>query len=151
MDFLNFSSYDWNTWSTFLKEHWLLLAVALVVLLLIVRIVKTVVKWALVAVIVVGIVIYSGYSMDDLKAIGTKVADSVKQEAVTAMVGEVEKATFTTNSDGSFTVKTDNLVLTGEPGSGEVTVSFRNTPLGTWKIDNTVQTLIDQAKQNSKA
>ncbi|GGG63936.1 hypothetical protein [Paenibacillus radicis (ex Gao et al. 2016)] len=151
MDFLNFSSYDWHTWSTFLKEHWLLLAVALVVLLLIVRIVKTVVKWALVAVIVVGIVIYSGYSMDDLKAIGTKVADSVKQEAVTAMVGEVEKATFTTNSDGSFTVKTDNLILTGEPGSGEVTVSFRNTPLGTWKIDNTVQTLIDQAKQNSKA
>ncbi|MFF2480790.1 hypothetical protein [Paenibacillus sp. NPDC058071] len=151
MDFLNFSNYDWNTWTTFLKEHWIVLAVALVVLLLVIGIVKTVLRWALVAVIVVGIVVYSGYSMDDLKAIGTKVADSVKQEAVTAMVGEVEKATFATNSDGSFTVKTDNLELKGKPGSGEVSVSFRNAPLGTWKIDDTIQRLIDEAKQNSKA
>ncbi|MUT68514.1 hypothetical protein [Paenibacillus sp. NEAU-GSW1] len=151
MDFLDFSSYDWNTWSTFLKEHWIVLAIALAVLLLIMRIVKTVLRWAFAAVIVVGIVLYSGYSMDDLKAIGAKVADNVKEEAVDAMVGEISNATFTTNSDGSFTVKTDNLTLTGKPGEREVSVSFRNTPLGTWKIDDTIQALIDQAKQNSKA
>lgn len=159
MDFLDFSSYDWNTWSTFLQEHWLVLVIALVVLLLIIRVVKTVVKWALVAVIVLGVVLYSGYSLDDLKSIdlgsiGSKVADgldSLKKEAVTAMAGEVDKATFATNADGTYTVKTDNLELTGVPDSGEVSVSYRGTKLGTMKIDSTIQTLIDQAKNNGKA
>ncbi|CAM4317506.1 hypothetical protein FHS16_000779 [Paenibacillus endophyticus] len=148
MDFLNFSTYDWDTWTAFFKEHWLVLVIALIVLLLIVRVVKTVIKWAIAAVIIIGIIVYSGYSMDDLKEIGTKVADTVKQEAVNAMVGEAKDATFVTNADGTFTVKTKNLELTGVPGDKEVAVSFRGTELGKWKLDSTIQALIDQAKQN---
>ncbi|QAY68203.1 hypothetical protein [Paenibacillus protaetiae] len=149
MDFLNFANYDWDTWTQFFKEHWLVLVIALVVLLLIIRIVKTFVKWAIVAVIVIGVVVYSGYSMDDLKALGSKVADNVKQEAVNAMVGELNDAAYTVNDDGTFTVKTDHLQLTGTPGNNEVSVSYRGTPLGKWQIDNTIQTLIDHAKQNA--
>lgn len=148
MDFLNFSAYDLDTWTAFFKEHWLVIVIALIVLLLIVRIVKTVVKWAIVAVIVIGLVVYSGYSMDDLKQIGTKVADTVKQEALNAMVGEAKDATFVTNKDGTFTVKTKNVELTGKPGENEVAVSFRGTQLGKWELDSTIQTLIDQAKKN---
>lgn len=148
MDFLNFSTYDLDTWTAFFKEHWLVLVIALIVLLLIVRIVKTFLKWAIVAAIVLGIVLYSGYSMDDLKEIGSKVADTVKQEAVNAMVGEAKDATFATNADGTFTVKTKNVELTGEPGANEVAISFRGTELGKWELDSTIQAFIDQAKQN---
>lgn len=148
MDFLNFSTYDWDTWTAFFKEHWLVLVIALILLLIIIRIVKTVVKWALVVAIVLGIVVYSGYTMDDLKEIGTKVADTVKQEAVNAMVGEAKDATFVNNGDGTFTVKTKNVELTGEPGANEVAISFRGTALGKWELDSTIQTFIDQAKQN---
>ena len=148
MDFLDFSTYDLDTWTTFFKEHWLVLVIALIVLFIIVRIVKTVLKWAIVAAIVLGIVVYSGYSMDDLKEIGSKVADTMKQEVVNAMVGEAKDASFMTNSDGTFTVKTKNVELTGEPGANEVSVSFRGTELGKWELDNTIQTFIDQAKLN---
>jgi hypothetical protein len=148
LDFLDFSAYDLDTWTAFFKEHWLVIVVALLVLLLIVRIVKTVIKWALVAAIVLGLVIYSGYSMDDLKDIGSKVADTVKQEAVNAMTGEAKDATFVNNADGTYTVKTKNVELTGKPGENEVSVSFRGAPLGTWELDSTIQALIDQAKQN---
>ena len=148
MDFLNFSTYDLDTWTAFFKEHWLVLVIALIVLFIIVRIVKTVLKWAIVAAIVLGIVVYSGYSMDDLKEIGSKVADTVKQEAVNAMVGEAKDATFVTNADGTFTVKTKNVELTGEPGANEVVISFRGTELGKWELDSTIQAFIDQAKQN---
>lgn len=148
MDFLNFSTYDLDTWTAFFKEHWLVLVIALIVLFIIVRIVKTVLKWAIVAAIVLGIVVYSGYSMDDLKEIGSKVADTVKQEAVNAMVGEAKDATFVTNADGTFTVKTKNVELTGEPGANEVAISFRGTELGKWELDSTIQAFIDQAKQN---
>lgn len=148
LDFLDFSTYDTDTWMTFFKDHWLVLVIALVVLFMIVRIVKTVLKWAIVAAIVLGIVVYSGYSMDDLKEIGTKVADTVKQEAVNAMVGEAKNASFVNNPDGTFTVKTKNVELTGVPGENEVAVSFRGTELGKWELDSTIQTFIDQAKQN---
>lgn len=148
MDFLNFSSYDLDTWTAFFKEHWLVLVIALIVLFIIVRIVKTFLKWAIVAAIVLGIVVYSGYSMDDLKEIGSKVADTVKQEAVNAMVGEAKDAAFVTNADGTFTVKTKNVELTGEPGANEVAISFRGTELGKWELDSTIQAFIDQAKQN---
>ncbi|ACT03483.1 hypothetical protein [Paenibacillus sp. JDR-2] len=149
-NYFDFSGYDWNAWSTFLQDHWLVLVVALVVLLFIIRVVKTFVKWALVLVIVVGIVAYSGYTLDDVKSIGTQAIDSLKQEAVSAMAGEVDKATFTSNSDGTFTVKTENLEMTGVPGSGEVNVKFRGKSVGTMKIDSTIQALIDQAKANGK-
>src|SRR5690606_18184333 len=112
------------------------------------RIVKTVVKWAIVIAIVLGLVVYSGYTMDDLKEIGTKVTDTVKQEAITAMVGEAKDATFTMNDDGTFTVKTNNVELTGEPGKNEVSIKFRGAPIGKWELDSTIQAFIDQAKQN---
>lgn len=148
MDFLNFSTYDMDTWTAFFKEHWLVLVIALVVLLIIVRIVKTVLKWAIVAAIVLGIVVYSGYSMDDLTEMGSKFADTMKQEVINAMVGEAKDAAFMTNADGTFTVKTKNVELTGMPGANEVAVSFRGTELGKWELDSTIQTFIDQAKQN---
>lgn len=163
LDFLNFSSYDTETWTTFLKDNWLVLAIALLVLIVVIRIVKTVVKWAFVAVIVIGLVLYSGYTLDDvkevgskvmdtgldgLKELGTKVADSVKQEAVNAMIGEASEAKFESSGDGKFTIKTDNIEMKGEAGSGEVLVSLRGTPFFKLEVDGAVQSFIDQAKQN---
>ncbi|PWW07493.1 hypothetical protein DFQ01_102390 [Paenibacillus cellulosilyticus] len=145
MDFV----YDTETWKTFFEDNWLILALALVALLVIIGIVRTVVKWALVAIIVIGVIAYSGYSLEDVKSLGGKVADSVKQEAITAMAGEASEATYTKNNDGSFTVKTDNLELTGKANADEVEVKFRGTKIGSWKIDDTIRTLIDTAKSNS--
>jgi len=147
--------YDIETWKRFLEEHWMMLAIAIVVLFIVIRLVKTVLKWLLVAVIVVGVVVYSGYTLDDLNVdnlkeigsqIGAQVAESVKKEAVDAMIGEAANATYTANADGTFTVKTANLELTGTPGAAEVAVSFRGAPLGNWKVDDTIAALIDQAK-----
>ncbi|GFN31219.1 hypothetical protein [Paenibacillus xylaniclasticus] len=145
---MNFN-YDSETWQTFLQDNWLVLALALVALFIVIRIVKTFVKWALVAVIVIGVVTYSGYTLDDVKSLGTKVTESVKQEAIAAMAGEAKDATYTANSDGSFTVKTSNLELTGKPGDAEVEVKFRGAKIGSLKIDDAIRTLIDTAKSNS--
>lgn len=148
MGFLDFSSYDLDTWMTFIKENWIVLVIALIVLFIIIRIVKTVVKWAIVAAIVIGLVIYSGYTMDDVKELGSKVVDNMKQEAVNAMVSGTKDAQYTVNEDGTYTVKTSIIELTGEPGANEVAVSLRGTKLGTLEIDSVIKTFIDQAKQN---
>lgn len=148
MDFLDFTSYDTETWTTFLKDNWMVIAIALVVLFLIIRIVKTVVKWAVVAVVVIGLILYSGYSLDDVKEIGTKVMAGVKEEALNAMVGDAKDAEYTINDDGTYTVKTDSIELKGEVGASEVKVSLHGAPYITFQLEGVIQTFIDQAKQN---
>ncbi|OXM13089.1 hypothetical protein [Paenibacillus herberti] len=137
--------YDLDTWKVFFEENWLVLAAGLVVLLLVIGIVKTVAKWALAAVIVVGLVLYSGYNLQDLRDLGGKVRD----QAVTAMAGEAAGAMYKDNGDGTYTVSTRNLELTGTKGEDKVSVSFKGAPLGTWSIDGTIRALIDGAKQGS--
>lgn len=148
--------YDWETWSLFFQENWLMLLIALLVLLIVVKVVRTVIKWAIVAVIVIAVIAYSGYnlqdlnkSLDDLRTIGSQVADTVKQEALQAMAGEADKAVYTNNGDGTHTVATPTLTLEWTNGAEEVGVTYRGTSLGKWKIDETVRNLIEQAKQQS--
>lgn len=148
MEFLDFTSYDTETWTTFLKDNWIVLVIALVVLFLVIRIVKTVVKWAIVAALIIGLVLYSGYSLDDVKEIGSKVMDNVKQEALGVMVGDAKDANYSLNEDGTYTVKTNNVELKGEVGASEVKVSVHGAPYITFQVDDVIQTFIDQAKQN---
>ncbi|MBW7474397.1 hypothetical protein K0T92_06540 [Paenibacillus oenotherae] len=153
-------NYDMDTWIQFFQDNWFILVIALVALFIVIRVVKTVVKWLIIIGIVLGLVVYSGYTLeevkglaanvtlDDVKELGTKVAEGVKQEAISAMVGEAKDATYTVNDDGTFTIKSKNLELNGTPGDNEVKVSFQGASLGTWKIDETIRALIDQAKKN---
>lgn len=137
--------YDLDTWKVFFEENWLILAAGLIVLLLVIGIVKTVAKWALAAVIVIGLALYSGYNLQDLRDLGGKVRD----QAVEAMAGEAAEAVYKDNGDGTFTVKTRNLELTGSKGGDKVSVSFNGAPLGSWSIDSTIRALIDGAKAGS--
>ncbi|WP_168123736.1 hypothetical protein [Paenibacillus sp. HB172176] len=163
MDFLDFSSYDSSTWSTFLKDNWFVLLIALLVLFLIIRIVKTVVKWAIVAVIVLAIVLYSGYSLDDVKQLGTKVMDSglddlkelgekmkdsAQQQAYDAMLNEAKEAQYTVNEDGTYTVSSPSIELRGTAGSDEAELSVKGSPFITVKVSELIRTFVNQAKQN---
>ncbi|QJC53311.1 hypothetical protein HGI30_18160 [Paenibacillus albicereus] len=140
---MDLSGLDLDTWKTFFEENWLVLAAGLVVLLLVIGIVKTVAKWALAAVIVIGLVLYSGYNLQDLRDLGDKVRD----QAVTAMAGEAAEAVYKDNGDGTYTVTTRNLELTGAKGEDKVDVAFKGAPLGSWSIDGTIRALIEGAKR----
>lgn len=142
---------DFETWKQFLTDHWYVIVIALLALFIVIKIVKTVVKWVIVAAIVVGLLLYSGYTLDDLsvdnlRAIGTQAVETLKAQAVEAMAGEVSEAAYTDHGDGTYTVKTDSLELNGKLGESEVAVKFNGAPLGTWKIDEAIAALIDTAK-----
>lgn len=151
MDFLNFSSYDFETWQIFLREKWLIIAISLLVLIFIIRLVKTVVKWLLVLVVVAGLVLYSGYSLDDVKQLGTNVTTSLKQEAVELMVSGAKDAVYEVNKDGSFIVKTNLVELTGKAGDKQVKVSLRGIEIGKLDVDDTIKKFIEQAKRSSSS
>lgn len=63
------------------------------------------------------------------------------------MKKEADEAVYTSNPDGSYSVKTKNIELSGKPGENEVAVSLRGIPIGKWKIDDTIKELIASSKQ----
>lgn len=132
-----------------------MLLAALVVLLIVIRIVRTVVKWAIVAVIVLVIIVYSGYTLQDvkdgvdsLKDMGSQVTESLKQEVYGLVEKEAADAVYSVKDDGTFTVKSKNIELSGKAGDREVAVSLRGLPIGKWELDETLQGMIDEAKRN---
>lgn len=146
--------YDVQVWTEFLKENWLVIVVALVILFLVLNFVRTVVKWALVMVIAAFIVIYSGITLKDIGEAVTTVKEQAldisKTEALNMMKNEAKEAQITQNPDGSFTITTPNLEVTGQAGSDKVKVSFRGVSLGEWSMNDTLEAFIQEAKRNSQ-
>ncbi|MFC4303861.1 hypothetical protein [Cohnella boryungensis] len=141
---------DTDAWLTFLQDNWIVIAVAIVAILIVLKVVKTVLKWVLVAAIVIGIVTYGGITVEDIKEVGTKVTSEAKDQAIKAMAGEASEAVYKVNSDGSYTITTKNLELNGVPNSGEVSVKLGGISLGTWKMEGEVRDFVVKARASSK-
>jgi hypothetical protein len=141
---------DMDVWIQFLKDHWVVVAIAIVAIFVVMRLMKTVLKWVLVAAIIIGIVTYGGYSIDDLSAMGTKVTEEAKDQAIKTMAGEASDAKYVNNADGSYSITTKNLELNGVPNSGEVTVKLKGIPLGTWKMEGAVRDFVAKARASAK-
>ncbi|MBO2943889.1 hypothetical protein JJQ72_07855 [Paenibacillus sp. F411] len=144
---------DTQVWLEFLEQNWLIIAIGLIVLLIVVNVVKTMVKWLLVILIAGGLLIYSGISLDRIgevvSTVKNETVDTVKAEAMTLMMKEAKEAQYTSNKDGTYSIKSPNLELKGESGANEVEVTFRGVPVGTWDVNQSIQEYIGQAKLNS--
>jgi outer membrane murein-binding lipoprotein Lpp len=143
---------DVQVWTDFLQQNWLVIVIALVVLFIVLNLVKTMVKWVLAIVIVAGLLIYSGISLDRIGEVVTTVkdetVDTLKSEAMNMMLKEAKDAKFTKNTDGTYVVTTPNMSLKGETGTETVDVTFKGVPVGEWKINDTIITFIETAQSN---
>jgi hypothetical protein len=155
---MNFKAGDWLG---FVQDHWIVVVIAIVAIFIIGKVVQTVLKWVLIAAILIAIVWYGGYSIDDLGAIkskvteeigkvGDKVTTEVRDQAMKAMIGEASEATYVNNEDGSYTITTKNLELRGVPNSGEVDVKFHGQSLGTWKMEGAVRDFVNKSRAAAK-
>lgn len=137
--------------SLFLQNQWYIAVIALIVLFLVVKLVKTVVKWVVVILIIAAVFIYGnqyGGKLSEIKdTFGTAVANEVKDQALKVIAGEAKEAVYKKNSDGTFTIQSKSVQLEGKPGSNDVKVTFMGQSFHL-KADEVIQKFIDQAKQN---
>ncbi|WP_454193748.1 hypothetical protein [Paenibacillus sp. Marseille-Q7038] len=131
---------DLEVWKEFVQQNWLVIIVALILLFIVINVLKTVLKWAIVLVIVAALIIYSGVSLDQIKDVVTDVSSStvetVKTEAQELMQNEAKQATYVLHKDGTFTITSPNVEVTGEQGKDKVKVSLRGVSVGEWSINN---------------
>jgi hypothetical protein len=138
--------------AAFLQERWYIIVAAIIILFIVVRIVKTVIKWVIVLAILAGLYFYGASYKDQLMELGATVGASVttevKNQAVKIISSEMKDAQYKQNPDGTYTVATKSLRVDGKPEANEVNVTFMNQTF-TMKLDELLKALIDQAKKNT--
>lgn len=137
-----------DQWIQFAQEQWYVLVLGLIAVAVIIRVVKAVVKWALIIAIIVGIGYYGLNYTDKIKEVGSQMMDYAREQAFEAMAGEAENAEYTMEADGSYTIQSTNLTLHGQAGSDQVEISFKGQSF-TFSINDAIQVYIDHAKSNA--
>jgi hypothetical protein len=133
----------------FLQERWYIIIAVIVLLFIVIRIVKTVIKWVIVLALLAGLFFYGASYKDQLLNLGTTVTTEAKNQAIKVVTGEMNDAQYKLNADGTYTVTTKSARLDGKPGSSEVKVTFMNQTF-TVQMSDVLNALIEQAKKNSK-
>ncbi|CAM3639945.1 hypothetical protein [Marinicrinis lubricantis] len=114
-----------NEWVQFLQDKWYIILAAVVIVAIIIRIVKTVVKWVLVLAIAVSLIYYGSNYTDEIKAAGEKIWSYAKDEAMETMMDEASQAEYQVNSDGTFTIVSPNFKLDSVLNSDDVKITFK--------------------------
>jgi hypothetical protein len=140
-----------DSWTAFVQDKWILIVIAIIVLFLVMKVVKTFVKWILILAVIAFIIYYGSTYAGNLSGLkttlGNAVASEAKQQLTKAIAGEAKDADYVKHSDGSYTIHTKNIQLDGKPGVDEVEVSFMGKSYKV-SINKTIQKFIDEAKQN---
>jgi hypothetical protein len=134
---------------SFLQERWYIIVAVIILLFIVVRIVKTVIKWVIVLALLGGLYFYGAIYKDQLINIGSAVTTEAKNQAIKIVTSEINDAQYKLNADGTFTVTTKSVSLDGKPGSSEVKVTFMNQTF-TVQMSDVLNAVIEQAKKNSK-
>jgi hypothetical protein len=143
-------SWTADAWSQYLASNWYIIAAAILVIIIVIKAVKTVLKWLLVAVVVIGLVLYSGYNLDDLAQIKDQATLAYKDQLIKTMAGEAADAKYQDNPDGSYTIKTPSLELSGFPNTGEIQVKLGGVSIGTWKLEGEVRDFVIAARNAAR-
>lgn len=130
----------------FAQENLVLIIVAVIAVILIISLVKTVLKWVIVAVIIIGILVYGfNYDVSTLKEVGEKVLNYTKDEAVQLLIGDTELAQYEQYSDGTFSIFGKNMRLDGSNHSDELKLYIFGQTFNL-KLDDKLQKFIEEVK-----
>lgn len=138
---------SWDNMLAFVEERWWVILIAAIVLLIVIRIVKALVKWVIVAVIVVGLFVY-GMNYESFREAVDSVAEYSLSAAFEAMTGEADDAEYTLLADGSYTVESQSIRLEGSVDSDKVTVYFHGIKVTEIEATAAIEAYIEAARSN---
>jgi hypothetical protein len=136
----------------FLQDRWLVVVIAIIALFVVIKIVKTVLKWILVLAIVAGLIYYGSTYTDQLKDIGENVAATameavadLKEKALQGLAGKDAK--YKDNGDGTYTITSGSIRLDGKSGSDKVKITIAGVS-AEFSLDEALKKAIETAKKN---
>jgi len=140
---------SWEHLSAFVEEQWWIILIAALVLLVVIKVVKTLVKWLIVAVILIALVVY-GMNYEPIREVVDTITETSLDAAFQAIVGETGNATYTEGADNTFTVESNSIKLSGTIGGDKVTIYFHGMKVGEVSMSKIIESYIDAAKGAAK-
>lgn len=141
--------FSWEQLIAFIQEQWWVILIAAAVLIIVIKVVKALVKWVIVAAIIVGLVLY-GMNYEPIREVVDSVAEYSLDAAFQAMIGEGNEATYTVEDDGTYVVESKSVKLTGRLDSDKVTIYFHGVKLPEVSISGAIETYIEAAKGSAE-
>lgn len=109
-------------------QNYVTLIIGFVIVLGVISLIKSVVKWILTVLIVVGILIFAYNNMDDLKdyenIASAQVLEDTKNTVLTDMLGSTKGWEYTEEKDGSYKLSKDKVSISGKLGEKEAKLSL---------------------------
>lgn len=138
-------------WIAFVGDNWWVILLAIVIAVILIKIVKSVVKWLLVLVVAAAVLIYGfNYTPDEIKEAGSKLLEAVettKEKALDAMLGDAEEAAFEQTEDG-FRITGSRFTLEGKTGETAVTLTYFGQEF-TFELNDQIRAFIESVKHGT--
>jgi membrane protein implicated in regulation of membrane protease activity len=108
----------------FMVHYWWVVLAAIVIVSLIVKLVKTFVKWVVILAIIAGVMVYGfNYTPDDLKGIGSKAVAVAKDATGYLMTSDISKMQYKDMGNGTYAITGDTVSVEGKTGEEKVKVT----------------------------
>lgn len=138
-----------EAWFLFVKENfWGLLLVA-VALIIVLSLVKTVVKWVILLLIVVGVYLYGANFVGNIQQLVQQAAQGTMEQASRLIVEEIKHADYKVDKEGNYTITSSKMTLSGRLGSNEAILEIigQKIPI---QLDEALRTAISQMANEKK-
>ena len=126
---------QWEYWLEFVIDRWFVIVLAVIALIVVVKLVKTIVKWLLVIAIVGALVFYGATYTDAIKEVGGKIIEYTQDELFDLMTFEINEAEYSEDANGRFSVTSGNLKLEGHADEEDVVITYRGQSITIKKND----------------
>ncbi|MBE3555206.1 MAG: hypothetical protein IMW85_09545 [Thermicanus sp.] len=138
-----------EAWLLFVKENFWGLLIVAIGLIIVLSIVKTMVKWVIVILVLVGVYLYGANFVANVQDLGKQAAQYTKEQAVKLLIEEAKRAEYTLNKDGTYTIRSDRITLSGKIGSNEAILSIlgQQFPI---QLDETLKKVIQEIETGKK-
>ncbi|MFS1514075.1 hypothetical protein VQL36_16755 [Chengkuizengella sp. SCS-71B] len=116
---------DIESWITFAQEKWYIILAAIIVLFIVIKLVKTLMKWFIVLAIV-GILIYYGSNYSEmLKTASDQLLEMIpEEELIDLAINEIKEYIVNEAMDGDFLIENENVTIEGDTDSDFLTITY---------------------------
>ena len=135
-----------------MDESWFPFLLGGIIIFVAINVLKTLLKWVMVAIVIVVVFFHSGVTWQQLADRSVyrsgMIANTVQWCVMQWMNKELDKARYASQSNGAFTITSPNFIVKRMAGKSTLHVTFGHVSLGEWNMNDALHTYVQKVKKN---
>lgn len=136
----------------FIENNMVALAIAVIFIWIAIVVIKSVLRWVLTAVIVLGVIYMASQYIAPLGNITQATVEATKAEFLNTVEESPEDVEFKENNKGQFIITYEDITLAGNRNSNKAQLRLKDKALLTLDVEGVLKQFVDkQLQENSTA